>query len=505
MMGGGPKAQQSNNSTAYPQDAKASHQYQQQSKSPPQQSIPQPHQTEQQTSHSKASAEQIHVNGSNNHKSKQGSNTVPVFSSKLLVPRPFQLKCISLGPSMVDLEWKLVPPVAVSRPIPISTYAFELSWRDRSVNVHAQVWESTKKLISGNQCRKKNLTAGATYDFRVRAVEELAGGMLGGRSEWSEVLNVVLKAVQTAPSTSSAPPSCPSGHGFSYKSSSVGSSTGKATYTSTKSAQNKEATADGRGSSKQHSRHVHKDAYVGKSDSEESVEEDDEESDEVAEDVDEEEILYSNASASKSVDVETETPRSPAKHAWKQRSPDANVPSSNPNSYQHTASSRSNTSEQGHKNRQKSTSASDTSTEEMHHQSHDEASTEGEEEWRPNKAREKAKAKRPDLGQRTAYLGREMGKSSGKVHGEDKEHEKKMAKEAQANGFGHADGNTNGHKHNSQRNSKGNRQSWNQKVDVWQQIFDEAGNAYYYNADSQESKWEAPEWIEETDAESGAR
>eukprot|EP00602_Paraphysomonas_sp_CaronLab_P013084 CAMPEP_0185040562 /NCGR_PEP_ID=MMETSP1103-20130426/38782_1 /TAXON_ID=36769 /ORGANISM="Paraphysomonas bandaiensis, Strain Caron Lab Isolate" /LENGTH=806 /DNA_ID=CAMNT_0027579923 /DNA_START=84 /DNA_END=2501 /DNA_ORIENTATION=+ len=40
---------------------------------------------------------------------------------------------------------------------------------------------------------------------------------------------------------------------------------------------------------------------------------------------------------------------------------------------------------------------------------------------------------------------------------------------------------------------------------VWYEQQDENGSVYYYNASTGESQWEAPEWVEETDATSGAR
>jgi DNA-directed RNA polymerase specialized sigma24 family protein len=42
-------------------------------------------------------------------------------------------------------------------------------------------------------------------------------------------------------------------------------------------------------------------------------------------------------------------------------------------------------------------------------------------------------------------------------------------------------------------------------VAVWQELFDEVhGHPYYYCAQTGESRWEAPEWVEETDVTSGA-
>ncbi|CAE7604309.1 unnamed protein product, partial [Symbiodinium microadriaticum] len=42
------------------------------------------------------------------------------------------------------------------------------------------------------------------------------------------------------------------------------------------------------------------------------------------------------------------------------------------------------------------------------------------------------------------------------------------------------------------------------QVDVWYEQHDDNGYAYFYNATTGESQWEAPEWVEEKDDESGA-
>eukprot|EP00602_Paraphysomonas_sp_CaronLab_P005155 CAMPEP_0185035766 /NCGR_PEP_ID=MMETSP1103-20130426/27728_1 /TAXON_ID=36769 /ORGANISM="Paraphysomonas bandaiensis, Strain Caron Lab Isolate" /LENGTH=805 /DNA_ID=CAMNT_0027573011 /DNA_START=118 /DNA_END=2532 /DNA_ORIENTATION=- len=42
-------------------------------------------------------------------------------------------------------------------------------------------------------------------------------------------------------------------------------------------------------------------------------------------------------------------------------------------------------------------------------------------------------------------------------------------------------------------------------VDVWYEQLDESGYPYYYNSTTGESRWEAPEWVEEFDLISGAR
>lgn len=42
-------------------------------------------------------------------------------------------------------------------------------------------------------------------------------------------------------------------------------------------------------------------------------------------------------------------------------------------------------------------------------------------------------------------------------------------------------------------------------VDIWHEFVDNNGNIYYYNEKTKESEWTAPEWVEETDEQSGAR
>lgn len=72
-------------------------------------------------------------------------------------------------------------------------------------------WESASKLISSGKCRKKNLVPGGTYEFRVRAVEELAGGLLGYRSDWSDTITITLMPDKTThTSNTGAPPLNPS-------------------------------------------------------------------------------------------------------------------------------------------------------------------------------------------------------------------------------------------------------------------------------------------------------
>jgi hypothetical protein len=97
------------------------------------------------------------------------------------VPVPTDLKCTSMGSTVAEIEWNIPPPIKLvgnSNPMSqVLSYSTQLSWRNR--NDGAQGWETAKTLIKGHICRKKNLMAGACYDFRVRLVEELPGGMLG--------------------------------------------------------------------------------------------------------------------------------------------------------------------------------------------------------------------------------------------------------------------------------------------------------------------------------------
>jgi hypothetical protein len=94
---------------------------------------------------------------------------------------PSGLQCISFTETIVDLQW-----------LPL-TGLVELNWRNCALS--ADSWRSANKLISGTKCRKKNLLAGATYEFRIRCVAEKPGGMLGLRSLWSPSILVVLIAV----------------------------------------------------------------------------------------------------------------------------------------------------------------------------------------------------------------------------------------------------------------------------------------------------------------------
>jgi hypothetical protein len=109
--------------------------------------------------------------------------------------RPYGLKCTSLGSSSVDIEWNI--PIQA----PSDKMSFEVSWRNLALGTHS--WESASKLIKTKQVRKKNLVVGASYEFRVRSVLELAGGMLGDRSEWSGSITVKLlndSSSQSSPS-----------------------------------------------------------------------------------------------------------------------------------------------------------------------------------------------------------------------------------------------------------------------------------------------------------------
>lgn len=134
------------------------------------------------------------------------------------VPRPYGMRCLFVGSNVAELEW-------VTSKYHRNTLLVELSWRikDKDTDLNAsfrQPWESASKLISSGKCRKKNLVAGAQYEFRVRAVEELSGGLLGYRSDWSDSLLIQLLPDKTTNSTNNGPtmPPSPSTRGLPTKS-----------------------------------------------------------------------------------------------------------------------------------------------------------------------------------------------------------------------------------------------------------------------------------------------
>ena len=92
---------------------------------------------------------------------------------RILVPLPVDLKAVNVTYSSVELEWKISDQFAT--PILI-----QLSWRKQIVNAS---WERATQLINGLKCKKNNLELspdlGCTYEFRIRAIEDLPGGMLG--------------------------------------------------------------------------------------------------------------------------------------------------------------------------------------------------------------------------------------------------------------------------------------------------------------------------------------
>lgn len=116
------------------------------------------------------------------------------------VPKPYGLRCLFVGANAAELEW-------VTSKYHRNTLLAELSWRIKEADMNSsfrQPWESASKLISSGKCRKKNLVPGAVYEFRVRAVEELSGGLLGYRSDWSDSIVVTLLPDKTTYSTGSA-------------------------------------------------------------------------------------------------------------------------------------------------------------------------------------------------------------------------------------------------------------------------------------------------------------
>ena len=92
---------------------------------------------------------------------------------KHIVSVPGDFSCAAVSDSAVELEWK--KSVVSSVPVLI-----QLSWRKQGALTQ---WQSATRLISGQKCRKNNLdlgsVGGSLYEFRVRAIEDLPGGMLG--------------------------------------------------------------------------------------------------------------------------------------------------------------------------------------------------------------------------------------------------------------------------------------------------------------------------------------
>lgn len=128
---------------------------------------------------------------------------------RLPVPKPYGLSAIAIGATMCELEWKLstlpaaqygnvhIPSAQRNRQLVI-----EFAWRCTGPREIVSGWQSSTRLVSGHRVRKKNLARGGQFEFRVRAVEDLVGGLLGDRSEWSDVLGVSLV---TDPSLGKAP------------------------------------------------------------------------------------------------------------------------------------------------------------------------------------------------------------------------------------------------------------------------------------------------------------
>jgi len=132
--------------------------------------------------------------GGNKHNSSSSSNLRSgVKPSASRVPKPYGLRCLFIGTNAAELEW-------VTSKYHRNTLLAELSWRVKETtlpDVNLLSWESATKLIGSGKCRKKNLIPGAVYEFRVRAVEELSGGLLGYRSDWSDTITITLMADKT--------------------------------------------------------------------------------------------------------------------------------------------------------------------------------------------------------------------------------------------------------------------------------------------------------------------
>mmetsp|Transcript_63146 Transcript_63146/g.124343 ORF Transcript_63146/g.124343 Transcript_63146/m.124343 type:complete len:1156 (+) Transcript_63146:60-3527(+) len=178
-------------------------------------------------SNSKYSSAGIAGNNSNNngsssadHGNSSSNLRNGAKSNASRVPRPYGLRCLFVGTNAAELEW-------VTSKYHRNSLLAELSWRIKENDPNASwrgTWESASKLISSGKCRKKNLVAGSIYEFRVRAVEELAGGLLGYRSDWSDTVVVTLLPDKTtyssnngASSAAQPSPSQKGGHSASKR------------------------------------------------------------------------------------------------------------------------------------------------------------------------------------------------------------------------------------------------------------------------------------------------
>ena len=120
------------------------------------------------------------VDPSGNVKPHRPSSGHKQASAEAPPKAPSGLQCTSFTETVVDLQWS--PLIGL----------VELNWRNCALG--ADNWRSANKLISGTKCRKKNLLAGAKYEFRIRTVTEKPGGMLGLRSPWAASITVQLKS-----------------------------------------------------------------------------------------------------------------------------------------------------------------------------------------------------------------------------------------------------------------------------------------------------------------------
>lgn len=160
------------------------------------------------------------LNAGGDANSASSSNLRGAKSNASRVPRPYGLRCLFVGSNVAELEW-------VTSKYHRNALLVELSWRvkDKDTDLNSsfrQPWESASKLISSGKCRKKNLVSGANYEFRVRAVEELSGGLLGYRSDWSDSILIVLlpdKTTNSSNNGSNAQPPSPSQKDLGAKSS----------------------------------------------------------------------------------------------------------------------------------------------------------------------------------------------------------------------------------------------------------------------------------------------
>jgi curved DNA-binding protein CbpA len=133
-----------------------------------------------------------------------------------LIPGPCNVQLQAIDATVVEISWQKPISLASSSAVCDLSYAIELSWRLCSSSTDTTSWESSNKLVTGDRCRKRNLQSGSRYEFRIRAVMELAYDKSGAdrgaihnprlmKSEWTPAKAILMPLVSYgSPAPSSA-------------------------------------------------------------------------------------------------------------------------------------------------------------------------------------------------------------------------------------------------------------------------------------------------------------